>query len=88
MEGVERKHDWYSVDDYADSPLPRIFRQPAAIRWEVKQHADELIAAGVFIRGQGRRPHLVRSDFETVALALTQERQRQELLRSSGSLKT
>lgn len=77
---------WFTIEDYAESDLPRIFRRPAAIRWEVKQHAELLIAAGVLIRGQGRRPHLVRSDFETVALALEQERQRQELLRSGGSL--
>ena len=84
MEGVESEHDWYSVDDYADSPLPRIFRQPSQLRWEIKRHADDLIKEGVLIRGQGRRPHLVRSDFETVALALASDRQRQEVLRSGA----
>lgn len=76
---VEGEADWFTVDDFADSPHPRIFRQPSQLRWEIKCHADDLVREGVLIRAAGRRPHLVRSDFETVALRLTQERQRREL---------
>ena len=66
---------FYTVDDYCKLDCVNHFTTAGSIIWEIKQHRNDLILAGVLINGAGRRATLVREDFEPEALRLLQERQ-------------
>ena len=70
---------WFTITQFVDEVGPRHLATVGALRWEIAQHSRDLVMSGVLILGAGRRPHLLRQDFEEVALSLLSARQAAEV---------
>ena len=53
-------YEWY---EYHERKGGVLFPTYSSLKWFVRQHGDQLVDAGVLLRGRGGRPSLVTPDF-------------------------
>jgi len=53
-------YEWY---EYHERKGGVLFPTYSSLTWFVRQHGDQLVDAGVLLRGRGGRPSLVTPDF-------------------------
>lgn len=66
---------WYTTDNYVKSNVEKgYFDTFRKVRDFIVDEREELVERGVLIPASGSRSHLIREDFDHVALSIMQER--------------